>query len=182
METVNYSNLGDNSHKLAFTVDKVLKDKILNIHTVGNNVTFIDDTIKEVNLVSANMIVDYNYEIISRQHMNIAIVFKHIFKSLAARQTYVKASIIIDEKDHTITLKPDPRLMLNFSVPSKAEHIGLLDMSISVNDNDADDNAIVLLEFTTVNDVSGDKCFDALITLLKECIIDAIATSKNKDM
>lgn len=182
MENIVYNNLGGKTHIITFTVDKTLKEKILNKDMNDYKLTFIDDAVKEINNQSANIIVDYNYEIISKTQVDMVIVFKHIFKSLDAGQKYIKINCNIDHDANTISINTNPDLKLKLAIPSNAEPLGIDNTLISFDDSSDDTNNNVIIKVTTTNDVTDDKCFDALITLMKECILDIKAAMKSDKM
>lgn len=179
MDNIKYNILGDKSHAITFTIDKSLKDKVLNKDINDYKITFIDDAVKEINNQSANMIIDYNYEIISKTQIDIVILFKHIFKSLGAGQKYIKISCMIDHDGNIISINTNNDLKLKLSIPTDAQPLGLNNATISFQDKEGDKDTNITIKFISVSDISGDKSFEALIMLIKECILDIKSTIQN---
>lgn len=172
MENIIYNSLGGNSHTITFTVDTSLKDKVLKKDINDYKITFIDDAVREINNRVANIIVDYNYEIISKTQIDMVIVFKHIFKSMDAGQKYIKMNVLIDHDANTVSINPNPDLKLKLSIPSNAQPLEIVNALISFDDSSDYTNNNVVVKIITTNDVKDDKCFNALVMLIRECILE----------
>jgi len=176
MDNIIYTHHSPYVHSIVITTEKRFKERLLATKIEEtDNVMFIDDQIKLINENTNNSILDYNYEIINETQIKVAILFKHILKSLNIGQKYIKCTISINVSENTIYINNDPNLDIKIPISNGVEFIPLSDINISIVDHGTDTSKIIVtMNFETKFDTTNDKSFDVLLTMFKEFIIQGI--------
>jgi|AntAceMinimDraft_11_1070367.scaffolds.fasta_scaffold05441_2 hypothetical protein len=175
MNDIIYTHHSPYIHSIVITTDVKFKERLLATKIEADNIMFIDDQIKLINENTNNSILNYNYEIINETQIKVAILFKHILKSLNIGQKYIKCTISINVSENTIYINNDPNLDIKIPISNGVEFIPLSDINISIAHHETDTSKIVVtMNFETKFDTTNDKSFDVLLTMFKEFIIQGI--------
>jgi hypothetical protein len=168
-------------HVLNFNVDFNIQKKLSDFfkteienETGKNNLLFVDKYFDLINTHTENIIVDKNYQLVDESSINVAVLFKHIFRNFKEKQKYVKYKIIFTEE--TITFVSCENSDLYLKIPSKAEILPVKCITLKMN-NYGDDNEKTdcVIEFTTNEcaDVNYPN-FDMAIVFIKKLTNDII--------
>ena len=131
------------------------------------NPSFINDAVNKFNKLSDDLIVDYNYEIIDKEHVHFFILFKQILSKLGETQKYIKCMVTI--LDNKVSIVKNDKIKLSLKIPKTAELIFIDNIEITNNINDGNNNTIT--NFTTDKDTNEYKNFDLLYIFIKKLII-----------
>jgi len=175
---ITHVQLSSNIHTLTFNVNKSLRDKLLMTKIDMNNIMFVDEQVKIINDNINNIIMDYNYEIINDTTINFALLFKPVLKSLNVRQKFTKCFIVVDKIANNIVVRFDKNVAINLGISSEVEFLPITHVKITFEDDSANPEQLTItLLFESEYDLTQDKSFNILLTMLKETIEKGISQS-----
>ena len=107
MTSIDFISDSPTNHRFVFSVPKTLKDKLygkFDKEIKENNLMMIDTYVAQFNEKTNGLVADYAYEMISDKEVDVAVLFKHMFKALKETQKYLKCNIkAIGENEIQIT-------------------------------------------------------------------------------
>ena len=130
------------------------------------NPSSIKKYINKFNKLSNDLILDYNYELINPDNINIIILFKHMFSKMNESQKYFKAKILIN-KDF-IEIHKDNKIKLNCNIPKTAEELFI--NYIRIENKICDNKNLTTINFHTDDNIENYKNFDLLSVYIKKTI------------
>ena len=172
------SNEKSTDHIISFTITNQVKDKFTNIYkneAKKKNLLVIDKYFDLFNSHSDNFVVDKNYEIIDDNHMNIAVLFKHVFRNFKEKQKYIKC--VVSHNDNSIIFVMKPNLKVFMKIPSKSEILPVSRMVFKIDEDEDDTTDEVVkctVEFSTIASISEYPNFDMTVVFIKKLINDTI--------
>jgi hypothetical protein len=140
--------------------------------------SFINDAVNKFNKLSSDLIIDYNYEIIDKDHIHFVILFKQILSKLGETQKYVKCMITLS--DNKVTIVKNDKIKLSLKIPKTAEPIFINNVEITNNVNETDGINNTTINFTTDKDKSEYKNFDLLFIFINK-VLNKIYTNYNSN-
>ena len=101
------ASVSNTDKDIIFTIvsDKtILDDELLTCNANTNiDVLLVDNLIKEFNILSNGLVIEYNYKLLNNQKSaEIELLFKHVFNKFGETQKYVTFLVTYDEKNKTI--------------------------------------------------------------------------------
>ena len=109
MTSIDFISDSPTNHRFVFSVPKTLKDKFygkFEKEIRENNLMMIDTYVAKFNEKTNGLVADYAYEMISDKEVDVAVLFKHMFKALKETQKYIKCNVkAIGENVIQITAK-----------------------------------------------------------------------------
>jgi hypothetical protein len=109
MTSIDFVSDTPTNHRFVFSVPKTLKDKLygkFEKEIRENNLMMIDTYVAQFNEKTNGLVADYAYEMISDKEVDVAVLFKHMFKALKETQKYIKCNVkAIGENVIQITAK-----------------------------------------------------------------------------
>ena len=140
--------------------------------------SFINDAVNQFNKLSGDLILDYNYEIIDKEHIHFVILFKQILSKLGETQKYVKCMITLS--DNKVTIIKNDKIKLSLKIPKTAEPIFINNVVITNNVNENESNNNTTIHFTTDKDKSEYKNFDLMFIFINK-VLNKIYTNYNNN-
>lgn len=139
------------------------------------NPSSIAKFINKFNKLSNNLILDYNYELINPENINIVILFKHMFSKMNESQKYFKAKVLIN--NDFIEIHKDNKIKLNCNIPKTTEELFI--NYIRIENKVCDNKNLTTINFHTDDNIENYKNFDLLSVYIKKIINQLM---KNNDI
>lgn len=177
MTSIDFISDSPTNHRFVFSVPKALKDKLygkFEKEIKENNLMMIDTYVSQFNEKTNGLVADYAYEMISDKEVDVAVLFKHMFKALKETQKYLKCNIkAIGENEIQITAKELNDLKLKTGT---AELMPV--KSIRVSYEIVGETMVNTIQFETSDNLDKYPNFLMLEMFIKEGICESIMVAE----
>jgi hypothetical protein len=164
------------NHKLTFNFSENIKYKFTDLYKEeldNGNLLAADKYFDIINSHTDNFIVDRNYEHIDSSVIDVAVLFKHVFRNFKERQKYFKCRVTFaDDMIVVVSKATDSGPFLR--TPSKTEMLPIKHMIIKVHKLANSDMMDCVIEFSTYESVDKYQNFYMAIVFVKKLINDTI--------
>ena len=165
------------NHKLSFNFSEDIKYKFTELYKEeidNGNLLAADKYFDIINSHTDNFIVDRNYEHIDNSVIDVAVLFKHVFRNFKERQKYFKCRVTFtDEMIVVVSKGSDSGPFLR--TPSNSENLPIKHLIIKVHKNTNSDKLMdCVIEFSTYESVDKYQNFYMAIVFVKKLINDTL--------
>jgi hypothetical protein len=164
------------NHKLTFNFSENIKYKFTDLYKEeldNGNLLAADKYFDIINSHTDNFIVDRNYEHIDSSVIDVAVLFKHVFRNFKERQKYFKCRVTFAD-DMIVVVSKDADSGPFLRTPSKTEMLPIKHMIIKVHKLPNSDMMDCVIEFSTYESVDKYQNFYMAIVFVKKLINDTI--------
>jgi hypothetical protein len=124
--------------------------------------------ISKFNKSSNDLILDYNYEVINPENINIIILFKHILSKMNESQKYFKAKLSINKENEVIEMYKDSKIKLDLNIPKTAEELFI--NYIKIENKVCENKNVTTINFHTDDNIENYKNFELLSVYIKNTL------------
>lgn len=163
------------NHTITFKFSDHIKDKFTDLYkeeVESGNLLAADKYFELINLYTDNFIVERNYEHIDNSVIDVAVLFKHVFRNFRERQKYIKCRVTFT--DDMIVVVSKTELGPFLKTPSKSEMLPIKHLIIKVHKYTNSNFMECVINFSTCESSEKYKNFDMAIVFVKKLINDTL--------
>lgn len=171
------------NHTITFKFSHHIKDKFTDLYkeeVESGNLLAADKYFEIINSHTDNFIVDRNYEHVDNSVIDVAVLFKHVFRNFKERQKFFKCRVTFTDDMIVVVSKPDSSLFLK--TPSKSEMLPIKHLLIKINkhtNSSSDKFMECVINFSTRESSEKYQNFDMAIVFVKKLINDTLQAFAN---
>lgn len=163
------------NHTITFKFSDHIKDKFTDLYkeeVESGNLLAADKYFELINLHTDNFIIERNYEHIDNSVIDVAVLFKHVFRNFRERQKYIKCRVTFTDDMIVVVSKTESGPFLK--TPSKSEMLPIKHLIIKVHKYTNSNLMECVINFSTCECSEKYKNFDMAIVFVKKLINDTL--------
>lgn len=159
-------------HRICFKAPLSFRGKLTKMYEAEkDNLSIIDKYISDFNKSNGDIITEYNYEVIDEKNVNVAVVFKHLFRALDTSRKYTKCKVSV-HSENEVVVTFDTNIDVRLKSQGSCDPVPLV--SVRASYQVVGDEIHNIVEFETTDDVNSYKCYSMLLTMAREGIINVV--------